>query len=246
MAIEENPLFQGTRAKEIWETLSKIDVGVHIEKKGKLSYLSWPWALGTLYDHYPQAEFSFREWDENPACIYPDGSATVECTISIGDVSRTCWLPVMDFKNDAVKNPNSREISDSRMRCLVKCIALFGLGLYIYAGEDLPPSDDKGSRKPNSKGNGKPNSKGKANPSKEDKTPVEEPGEGVVNSYREFMKNPKTMEELGHFYKENETALEVLKITEPSTYREIMESFTKRRKELEKIEKNQSQTAEEF
>jgi hypothetical protein len=52
------------------------------------------------------------------------------------------WLPVMDFRHKAIANPDARAISDAKMRCMVKCFALFGLGHYIYAGEDLPPGDD--------------------------------------------------------------------------------------------------------
>jgi hypothetical protein len=58
------------------------------------------------------------------------------------------WLPVMDYKNNAVENPNARQVSDTKMRCLVKCLAMFGLGHYIYGGEDLPTSDDTKEDKP--------------------------------------------------------------------------------------------------
>ena len=52
------------------------------------------------------------------------------------------WLPVMDYKNKAIVTPDTRAVSDTRMRCLTKCLAMYGLGHYIYAGEDLPPSSD--------------------------------------------------------------------------------------------------------
>jgi len=132
-----------TTAKEIWDTLSSIDVSKHIEKKGNLSYLSWAWAWGTLMEHYPEANYSFavntsERGTPLDAMIYPDGTASVHCTVSIGEVSHEMWLPVMDNRNNAVKDPDARKISDTKMRCLVKCIAMFGLGHYIYAGEDLP------------------------------------------------------------------------------------------------------------
>lgn len=68
----------------------------------------------------------------------PDGSGEVRCSLTVDGITRTCWLPVMDYKNKAIPNPNSRDLNDTKMRCLVKAIALFGLGLYIYAGEDIP------------------------------------------------------------------------------------------------------------
>ena len=73
----------------------------------------------------------------------PDGSAEVRCRVQIGNLIREMWLPVMDYKNNAVENPNSRQVSDTKMRCLVKCLALFGLGHYIYGGEDTPSDDTK-------------------------------------------------------------------------------------------------------
>jgi len=122
--------------KQIWEELSVIDVSAHIEKKGNLSYLSWAWAYGELMKYYPHNSYSFTQRTES------DGSMTVECMLTIhqGDevAMRSMWLPVMDNKNQAIQNPTARQISDNKMRCLVKCISMFGLGHYIYAGEDLP------------------------------------------------------------------------------------------------------------
>lgn len=119
--------------KEIWSTLSAIDCSKHLEKKNGLSYLSWAWAWGVLMENYPEATFEF----DTPQS-QPDGTMMVFCTISIGEASRRMWLPVMDYKNKAIVNPDAFAINTANMRCLVKCMALFGLGLYIYAGEDLP------------------------------------------------------------------------------------------------------------
>jgi hypothetical protein len=62
----------------------------------------------------------------------------VSVSVSVKGITHTMWLPVMDNRNKSIVNPTSRDISDARMRCLVKCIAMFGLGIYLYAGEDLP------------------------------------------------------------------------------------------------------------
>lgn len=124
-------------AREIWETLSQINVNDHVEKKGRLSYLSWAWAWGVLMEKYPMSKFFFSE-----PTMYQDGSCEVWCTVTISkgnlSFSRSMWLPVMDHKNNAIISPDARKISDTRMRCLTKCIAMFGLGHYIYAGEDIP------------------------------------------------------------------------------------------------------------
>lgn len=125
-----------TLASTIWNTLSRINVNDHIERKGKLTYLSWTWAWGKLMDHFPESFYYFEEYTK------ADGSMEVFCTMTIhrenDSVCRQMWLPVMDNRNQAIVGPNSRQISDAKMRCLVKTIGMFGLGFYIYAGEDLP------------------------------------------------------------------------------------------------------------
>lgn len=127
-------------AGEVWKTLSAVDVNKHTEKKGSLTYLSWAWAWGVLMEYYPDSSYEFRE-----PVIRSDGTCEVwvYLTISNGEqeVSRSMWLPAMDHRNNAVVNPDARKISDTRMRCLTKAISMFGLGHYIYAGEDLPQSD---------------------------------------------------------------------------------------------------------
>jgi hypothetical protein len=133
-----------TTFASIWATLSQVDVSDRIEKKQNLSFLSWSWAWGTLMEHYPQAEYCFQE----PAEAQRDGSVMVYCTVTIDGLSRQMWLPVMDFKNQAISNPDAVQVNKARMRCLVKCLAMFGLGHYIYAGEDLPSAEaDKAAEK---------------------------------------------------------------------------------------------------
>jgi hypothetical protein len=125
-------------AKIIWDTLSQIDVSNHIEKKNNLSYLSWAWAWGTLMKHYPDTSYSFTDR------TFPDGTMEISCTVTIlapdasSLVQHFMWLPVMNHKNQAISNPDAFQINTAKMRCLTKCLAMFGLGHYIYAGEDLP------------------------------------------------------------------------------------------------------------
>jgi len=77
---------------------------------------------------------------------YQGGTASVSCTVTIGSVSREMWLPVMDYKNRAVANPDSRAISDSKQRCLVKCFAAFGLASYLYCGLAIPSKVEVSSK----------------------------------------------------------------------------------------------------
>jgi hypothetical protein len=89
------------------------------------------------------------------------------------------WLPVMDYKNKAIPNPDARAVSDTRMRCLTKCLAMYGLGHYIYAGEDLPPSGDAveektaPKEKPKPKAKAKPKAEAKPKPEPTPNSPVD-------------------------------------------------------------------------
>lgn len=133
-------------AESVWQNLYSINVSHHVEKKGNLSYLSWTWAWQALMEEYPQAQYTVDDR------TYPDGSMEVRVTITIerqGEkLERMMWLPVMNHRNQAIVNPNARDISDARMRCLVKCIAMLGLGSYIYAGEDLPHAEKEQQKQP--------------------------------------------------------------------------------------------------
>ena len=122
-----------TKEKSVWATLSAIDCSSKVEQKGKLTYLSWAWAWQTLMENYPDATYDYIE----PACL-SNGTVEVNVSVTVKGITHTMWLPVMDNRNKSIANPTTRDVSDARMRCLVKCIAMFGLGIYIYAGEDLP------------------------------------------------------------------------------------------------------------
>ncbi len=116
--------------------LRKLDVSKHTEKKGKFTYLSWAWAVDTLLQHCESATWTYAE----PITL-PDGSMMVFCTVQAFNKEMTAQLPVLDFKNQAIKNPNAMQLNTAMQRCLAKAISLHGIGLYIYQGEDLPEAD---------------------------------------------------------------------------------------------------------
>ena len=125
--------------------LLKVNVNDHTEKKGGLTYLSWAWAWAEVLKHDPTATWVAHQYgpqgNEQP-CMWIGETAIVHTSVTIKGLRRECLLPVMDNRNNAVKLPDARKISDAIMRCMTKAIAMHGLGLYIYAGEDLPESDD--------------------------------------------------------------------------------------------------------
>ena len=86
-------------------------------------------------EHYPEATYEYFD-----PTFLENGTVEVSVAVTVEGITHTMWLPVMDNRNKSIVNATSRDLSDSRMRCLVKCVAMFGLGIYLYAGEDLPSS----------------------------------------------------------------------------------------------------------
>ena len=123
---------------KIWKTLSEVNVNKDKERKGRFDYLSWADAWKHVQQNTESATYELHD-----DVVYPDNSREVRCSVTIDGISHMMWLAVMDNNNRAIKNPDARAVNDARMRCLVKAIAMHGLGLYIYAGEDLPDAPAK-------------------------------------------------------------------------------------------------------
>lgn len=156
--------------KSVFEILNAINVNQNVEKKKTneknpdgsdkyLTYLSWVWAWGQVKQHFPDASYEVRHWGDKPYLNDDQLGIMVETSVTINGETITMWLPVMNSTNKAMKaTPYSYktkygdklveaatmfDINKAIMRCLAKNIAMFGLGLYIYAGEDLPEEEAK-------------------------------------------------------------------------------------------------------
>lgn len=148
--------------KDVFSTLSAINVNEHVEKKntGKvsLSYLSWSWAWAEVKKKYPNASYEIVKFENGlPYSYDPKTGYMCYTRVTIDDITHEMWLPVMDSHNEAmldhertVKTKCSEykvpactmfDVNKTVMRCLTKNLAMFGLGLYIYAGEDLPEEE---------------------------------------------------------------------------------------------------------
>ena len=112
--------------------LRQINVNDYIERKNDLAYLSWSWAVDQLLQLDESASWEYAE-----PRIFGE-TMMVFCTVHAFGKSRTAQLPVMDFRNKAIHNPDAFSVNTTMQRCLAKAISLHGLGMYIYAGEDLP------------------------------------------------------------------------------------------------------------
>ena len=117
-----------------YKELRQIDVSKYTEKKNGLTYLSWAWAVDQLLLADPKAHWFYPEYQR-----WGNGTVMVFCTVVANDIARTAQLPVMDYRNKAISEPDAFAINTAMQRCLAKAIELHGLGLYIYNGEDVPP-----------------------------------------------------------------------------------------------------------
>ncbi len=124
------------------EMLLKKNVNDHVEKKNGLSYLSWAWAWAEALKADAKASYKIEMFGDK--CFMDiNGTAMVFVTVTMFDKPMTCQLPVMDYRNKAIPNPDAFAVNTAIMRCMTKALALHGLGLYLYSGEDVPEEGDK-------------------------------------------------------------------------------------------------------
>lgn len=127
----------------IFETLNAVNVNGHTEKKNGLTYLSWAWAWAEIKKAYPDAQYTIYETPEG--CIYwTDGrTCWVKTGVTINGLEHIEYLPVMDYRNASIPidKVTSTDVNKAIQRSLTKACARHGLGLYIYAGEDLPETE---------------------------------------------------------------------------------------------------------
>ena len=133
----------------VFSTLNGINVNEHTEKKGKLTYLSWAWAWAEVKKAYPDATYTIYENAEGWNYHTDGRTAWVKTGVTIEGIEHIEYLPVMDFKNESVplERLTSFDVNKAIQRSLTKACARHGLGLYIYAGEDLPDGQEKPSKK---------------------------------------------------------------------------------------------------
>ncbi|EME3512113.1 DUF1071 domain-containing protein, partial [Enterococcus faecium] len=145
---------------EIFLNLNSVNVNQYVEKKKagstELSYLSWAWAWKAVKERYPDATYRILKFENNLPYVFDENTGYMVFTeVTIDGITHEMWLPVMDNSNKAMKSETYTydtrnrkgitvekasmfDVNKTIMRCLVKNLAMFGLGLYLYAGEDLP------------------------------------------------------------------------------------------------------------
>lgn len=205
--------------------LLKLNVNEHTEKKQNLTYLSWAWAWAEALKADPAANFEVQHFDGKPY-VDVNGTAMVVVAVRIEGIVRTCHLPVMNssnqpisiegrkfkdkYGNEKVEKLDSFNLNTAIMRCMTKCLALFGLGLYIYAGEDLPEEEEM-----------KPVAKEVPETSQQETANLQL----FANSMLEYIHIAKDEKGLRSYWKSNQTTIDVLKAKMPEEYKRILEKF---------------------
>ena len=205
--------------KSVFEVLNAVNCNEHTEKKNGLTYLAWAWAWGIVKKYYPAATYTIYE-NKDGLLYHTDGkTAWVKTGVTIEGQEYIEYLPVMDFNNKSIplERVTSFDVNKAVQRSLTKACARHGLGLYIYAGEDLPEGDDAQTAAPAPKKGTKkaaaPQPKPEAAPADNDKNDL-----GLVIQ----------------LVKEANTKDDLLKIWDewPEAHDQIKPYFSERRKQL--------------
>lgn len=139
--------------KNYFELLNEINVSEKTENKNGLTYLSWAWAWGEIKKKHPAANYKVYE-TETGINYWNDGrTAWVKTGVIVNDIEHIEYLPIMDYKNKSIllENITSFDVNKAIQRSLTKAVARHGLGLYIYAGEDLPEGEEPETKKQEAK-----------------------------------------------------------------------------------------------
>jgi len=131
-------------SKSIFETLSVVNVGANVKPKGRFNYLSWVWAWTEVKKKYPNMNSTVYENADSWNYHHDGKTAWVKVGVTIGELEHIEYYPVTDNSNNAItlEKINSFDVNTAIQRAITKSIARFGLGLNVYAGEDLPLSED--------------------------------------------------------------------------------------------------------
>tara|TARA_R100001443_G_scaffold29828_2_gene43099 strand:- start:602 stop:1369 length:768 start_codon:yes stop_codon:yes gene_type:complete len=247
-----------------WGQLKAVDVVEKkmVEKKNNLSYISWAMAWSALCDIYPDATFE-KHCNEQGFPYFKDeqGWCFTKVTVNVNGKSITEMLPVLNYANKAIQNPNSFEVNTSLQRCLAKAIALHGMGVHIYSGEDIAdiPTEvekPKPIQKPEVKKVEEQVKKVEETTSKPDTLKIEVPakdkkdkstkvdtnvdmknvgeyGEKIIEVYKDLaLPNIGTTEALTSYYRREEATLQNLKQNAEDVYDKIMDLFKKRKEKI--------------
>ena len=225
------------------QELLKINVNDRTEKKNGMTYLSWAWAWTEVLRADPAATWKVELWADGTGMgqtvlMNFGDSAMVWVTTTIFGKAITCQLPVLDYRNKPIPHPNAMDINTAIMRCLVKSIAMQGLGLYIYAGDDLPLEDATATMivvTETAQADVQISAPvAKAIPAiKDAETNAELFAAGMVEL---LSFNDQDVKGLNSYWKANQVQLDGLKVSHPELYAQVRNAFAEKKKALQSKE----------
>lgn len=221
--------------------LLKINVNDHTEKKNGLTYLSWAWAWQEALKADPTATFEVKTFAHDQYTEMPymnvNGTGLVWVTVTLFGQPRTCMLPVMDYKNKPILNPDAFAVNTAIMRCMTKALALHGLGLYIYSGDDLPEEESKPAPITEAKATKPVVRNANKLPQPKDWDNSDASRRLFADGMIEWTTHCTTVAGLNSYWKSNELQLDSLKETHPPMYEEVLKCFKELKIKLNQTEK---------
>jgi hypothetical protein len=221
------------------QELLKINVNDRTEKKNGMTYLSWAYAWTEVLKADPAATWKVELWGDGTGMgqtvlMNFGDSAMVWVTTTIFGKAITCQLPILDYRNKPVANPDAMATNTAIMRCLVKSIAMQGLGLYIYSGDDLPLEDATAVVTVVTETAQADVQISKPLPATwKDATFNEELfATGMV----EFLELNEEVKGLNSYWKANQVQLDSLKVSHPELYAQVRNAFAEKKKALQEKE----------
>jgi hypothetical protein len=220
--------------------LLKLNVNEHTEKKNGLTYLSWAWAWAEALKADPAASFEVKTFlrDQYTEMPYMDinGTGMVWVTVTMFNKPMTCFLPVMNHRNQPIQNPDAFQVNTAIMRCMTKALALHGLGLYIYSGDDLPESDAPATMGELTKKEDAPKYEkilAKTAPKADETLDNSDASRTLfADGMIEYTTHCTTVAGLNSYWKSNQLQLDSLKVTHPDLYQKVLTKFQELKKQL--------------
>ena len=225
-----------------WDQLKAVNVEEKnmVEKKNDLAYISWAMAWSALCDIYPDATFE-KHCNEQGLPYFKDeqGYCFTKVTVTVNGKSITEILPVLNYANKAVKNPDSFQVNTSLQRCLAKAISLHGLGVHIYSGEDIKdiPNGDEdkgdGKDKDTEAKTIKPTEIKEKEPKKDEQVEKEEKkGTATLDLFLKIIDDAKKFKHIDASFQTNKATLENLKINDNETWKKIMQATLEKKSNI--------------
>ncbi len=216
--------------------LMSLDVSKYTEKKNGLTYLSWAHAWAEALKIDPQAKFHVESFQRADATTVPymdvNGTGMVWVRVTLCGKEMSCFLPIMDHRNKPIQNPDAFQVNTALMRCMTKALALHGLGLHIYAGEDLPMVEKESDAEE------KEEAKKEEKEEKTEEAKVEDVNERLsaelfADAMVEFVIICKSLDGLRSYWKSNQSKIDNLKSNHTDLFERVRDVFSEMKAKFE-------------